>query len=75
MSKSYETGFYDRTIEMSCCGGTSALDKLVYEQHQGFAKLIIQIDDMMDDEMDQEIIEALQGFMEGTPIRIINAKY
>jgi hypothetical protein len=75
MAKSYESGFKDRRVKMQCCIDTSSLDKLIYEQPQGFAKLIIQIDDMTDDEMSIETFANLQDFKIGAPIRIIKARY
>jgi hypothetical protein len=75
MTKSYETGFKDRTIKMQCCVDTSALDKLIYEHPQGFARLIIQIDSMTDDEMSIQTFANLQEFKVGAPIWIIKAKY
>lgn len=75
MTKSYETGFKDRNIKMQCCVDTSTLDKLIYEQPQGFAKLIIEIYDMTDDEMSKQTFANLQDFKIGAPIWIVKAKY
>lgn len=75
MTKSYETGFKNRTIKMQCCVDTSTLDKLIYEQPQGFAKLVMQIDNMTDDEMNMQTFATLQDFKVGAPIWIITAKY
>jgi hypothetical protein len=75
MTKSYETGFNDRKVIMQCCMDSSTLDRLIYEQPQGFAKLIIQIDNMTDDEMSIQTFANLQYFKVGAPIWIIKAKY
>lgn len=75
MTKSYETGFKDRTINMQCCVDTSSLDKLIYEQAQGFAKLIIQIDNMTYDELSIQTFANLQDFKVGALMRTVKAKY
>jgi len=75
MSKSYDAVFKDRTIQMQCCAKTSTLDKLIYEQPQGFAKLIIQIDNITDDEMSKQTFTYLQDSIIGAPVWIVKAKY
>jgi hypothetical protein len=74
MTKSFETGFINRTIKMQCCAKISTLDKLLYEQPQGFAKFIIKIDNMPNDQISTDTFANIQDKI-GVPIWIIRAKY
>ena len=71
MNKAYENNFRDLSVEMSCCGGDSTLNDLVYDFPCGFSKITFELLNPQT-EPDKDCLVHIENVL-GSLIRTIHA--
>lgn len=74
MSEAYANNFSDLSIRTPCCNSVMSLNDLVYRLPAGFARFVIEIEEL-DQTYAREDAIALLSQISGRPMRQIAARY